>query len=302
MPAARPAFVTRVRSAESARAARLLLESLRAFGGAMAPCPAWVFAADGVREQARRELAGVADVAVLPLAVPCDAAPFLFAEKVFACARAEQVAGPDAGSLVWMDPECLVAGEPLLLDLGGAADAAFRPVHVRNVGLPPAEPLDPFWSGICAAIGTPDVPGTVVSFVDGQVLRSYFNSHCFSVNPRVGLMARWWEVFQRLVAGAAFRRQACPDEAHRVFLFQAVLSVLVASTVGRGRIRVLPPSYSYPYHLHAKVPTGRRPAALNDLAVVVLEDRLLDPAGATDIEIREPLRSWLASRPAGAGA
>lgn len=268
----------------------------------MAPCPAWVFAAEGVREQARRELAGVADVAVLPLAVPCDAAPFLFADKVFACARAEQVAGPDAGSLVWVDPECLVAGEPVLLDLGGAADAAFRPVHVRNVGLPPAEPLDPFWSGVCAAIGTPDIPGTVESFVDGQVLRSYFNSHCFSVNPRLGLMARWWEAFQRLATGAAFPRGACPGKAHHVFLFQAVMSALVASAVGRDRIRMLPPSYGYPYHLHAQVPAGRRPASLNDLAVVVLEDRVPDPVGPTDIAIREPLRSWLAARPPRAGA
>jgi hypothetical protein len=62
------------------------------------------------------------------------------------------------------------------------------------------------------------------------------------------------------------------------------------------RIRILPAEYSYPYNLHGQVPEGRRAGALNDLVCFAYEDRSLDPDIVSDIQIREPLRSWLSAR------
>jgi hypothetical protein len=287
-------FVTTARHAQDKRAVRLLLESIRTFGGPLRACPVWVFAVDPEREPCT-DLAA-SPVRVIPLAVPDDVAAYWFGGKVLACARAEELAGKELTSLIWLDPFCIVLQPPVLFDLGTGCDAAVRPVHVRNVGLPPSAPLDAFWRGVYAECGLDDVSMVVSSFVEDEPLRAYFNSHGLSVRPGLGLFRRWSEHFVRLVRDEAFQATACADERHRVFLFQAVLSTLLAGTLDRERIRFLPWPYNYPYHLQQQVPPQRRARALNDLVCLGIDAHDLDPDTATDIEIREPLRSWLRTR------
>lgn len=283
-------------SPSSLTAARLMIDSLRSFGGRLATAPVWVFS---TRPQA---LGGLESglTRLLPLDPPAST-PCLFAEKVAACARAEALAPKGTGALVWIDPACLVVQEPGLFALDEASDAALRPVHIRNVGLPPGEPLDAFWGGIYAAAGIQDVEATVTSFVDGQRLRAYFNTHAFAVNPALGLMQAWQELFTRLAADQGFLARACPDEPHQVFLFQAVLSTLLAARIAPGRLRLLPPVYNYPYNLHSRIPPALRAEALNDLVCFPYEERSIQPGQLSDVQVREPLRTWLLERlrPAG---
>jgi hypothetical protein len=195
-----------------------------------------------------------------------------------------------------MAPDCLVIQPPVLFALGPKWDAAVRPVHVRNVGLRAGDPQNPFWRGVYAAVGVEDVAVTVESYVDGQRLRAYYNSHAFAVDPALGLLGRWAEVFQTLVVDRAFQAAACQDARHQVFLHQAVLSTLLATRVDPARLRLLPPAYSYPYNLHTAVPEARRARALDDLVSIAYEDRSLDPAEIEDITVGEALRSWLAGQ------
>jgi hypothetical protein len=295
-------FITVVRSLQDRDRAGLLVESLRAFGGALAGCPVWVFEANPGSAPCGA-LAGEG-VTILPLELPGTVRHYYFAAKVWACARAEELAGREGGplfpgrveSLVWMAPDCLVIQPPVLFALGPKWDAAVRPVHVRNVGLRAGEPQNPFWRGVYAAVGVEDVAVTVESYVEGQRLRAYYNSHAFAVDPALGLLGRWAEVFETLVVDRAFQAAACQDAHHQVFLHQAVLSTLLATTVDPARLRLLPPEYSYPYNLHAAVPKARRARALDDLVSIAYEDRSLDPAEIEDIAVGEPLRSWLAGR------
>lgn len=302
--------VTIARSAAEAEAVRLLVASLRRFGGGMRACPVWVGvvvgAAVGPADAAAHGALAAAvdpDVEVLRLDVPPSLAEWPYGAKVAAAARAEARAAAGTRSLIWLDPECLVVRLPAGLDLGEAADAAVRPVHLRGVGQPPGAPPDVFWAGVYDAIGAPraDAAGTesddsgliVESFVEGERLRPFFNSHSFAVRPSLGLCRRWLEVFEGLVGDAAFVAAACPDELHRVFLFQAVFSALVATTVAPSRLRLLPPTYNYPYNLHGRVPAGRRAAALEELVTLAYEGRSLWPAEVDDVAIGEPLRTWL---------
>jgi hypothetical protein len=266
-----------------------LLASLRAFGGELAQAPAWVFA------EHPEELRGLATgpTHLLRLVIPDQAIDYPFASTVAACAHAEELAPPGLGSLAWIDPTCLVVAPPRLYKLGEEADAAFRPVHIRNVGLPTGAAPDPFWSGIDAALGVERVDFTVESFIDGQHLRAYFNTHAFAINPELGLLRRWQEVFLRLVSDRAFQESGCTDRRHPVFLFQALLSTLAAVSIPPERLRLLPPTYNYPYNLHARTPAEHRPAALNELVTLTYEDRSIDPDEMTDIQVYEPLRSWL---------
>jgi hypothetical protein len=303
----RLAFVSLVSGRRQYESFRLLLESLRTFGGPIGRSPVWLF--DTAQDAVVPQQLDDEGVRTLPLIVPERIEHYEFAAKVYACVRAEEHAR-QAGvwSLIWVDPACLVVRPPALFELGRGFDAAVRPVHIKNVGLGVSEPVDRYWQQVYETAGVRDIKATVESFVDAQRLRAYFNTHAFAVDPRKGLMNEWYESFVKLVGDEDFQAGPCADEQHRVFLHQAILSALVASALDPARVRILPPEYNYPYHLHLDVPAERRARALNDLVCVAYEDEPPHPgagpggaASALGIEIREPLRGWLAERLGGPG-
>jgi hypothetical protein len=285
-------FITKVRTPADKGAARLLIESIRSFGGEMSGCPVWMFDLDP-QDPSDQDLASAA-VRIIPLDVPENLLGYYFGDKVYACARAEELAPAGVHSLVWMDPPCLVVKPPVLYGLAREMDAAVRPVHIRNVGLRETEPLDAYWMKIYETVGVCDNQAVVESFVDGQRIRAYFNTHAFAVNPAKRLFHAWLECFEKLAGDQEFQVSACQDDLHQVFLHQAVLSVLIAASLGPNRVRILPPDYNYPYNLHPSLSLDRRAEALNDLVSFTYEGRSIAPSDVTDIEMREPLRSWLA--------
>jgi hypothetical protein len=293
-------FLVMFRSEAGERLARIVVESLRAFGGPLRDSEVWAFVLDPDRVSGA--LPGMEGVQRSPLAVEEAGPPYPFAETVAACAQAEAMAGPGVRSLVWLSLDCLIVNPPLLFDLGPApgaatagaatADAAFRPVHHRNVGSPADEPPDDYWQRIYRALEVDEMPYTVESFADRQTLRPYFNTHCFVLNPAAGLGRAWWESFKALVRDEAFQAGPCRDELHQIFLHQAILSTLVPKRLPWERIRLLPPEYNYPLNLLNEMPADRRATTLNSLVNAVYEDAF--PWGG--IEVQEPLRSWLAER------
>jgi hypothetical protein len=289
------AFVTLVRSPRERSCARLLIDSIRAFGGKLSHSPIWLF--EGDPQSAPCSSLESPDVRVISLRLPDTASRYFFADKVHACAQAEQLA-TSAQSLIWIDPACLIIRPPELFCLGPSFDAAVRPVHITNVGLPHAVPLDGFWKRIFAEVRADDIEATVETFVDGQRIRSYFNSHAFAINPSKALLRRWSECFEALVCDEEYQENYCQEQAHQIFLHQAVWSALLVTELDPKRLRLLPPDYNYPYHLHQIVPLNRRVPALNDLVCIAYEDRTLDPAIVDDIDIHEPLRTWLAEHAA----
>jgi len=285
-------FLTMVRSIKEKERACLLIDSLRSFG-ALSDCPIWLFEANP--QKAPCQSLESERVQVLPLIVPDTLRRYDLGDKVYACAQAEALA-TGVQSLIWSDPGVLFIQPPLLFNLGSSFDAAVRPVHIRNVGLLATEPLDGFWKKVYETVGAQDVQATVESFVDGQRLRSYFNSHVFAVNPSQGALCQWLECFETLAGDQAFQSASCQDERHQIFLHQAVLSALIATRLDSRRVRILPPVYNYPYNLHQSVPHDRRAQALNDLVCVTYEDRSMNPTAMDDIDVHEPLRSWLSAR------
>lgn len=284
-------FFTLVRSVGERQAAHLLIDSLREFGGALSRSPFWVFEADPEGAPCGELLQAGAQV--IELQVPSSLENYLFAAKVSACAQAEKLAADEVNSLIWLNAGCLVVQPPLDFELGEAFDLAVRPVHIRNIGQPVDEPVDAFWQRVYTEVALQDHQLTVESFVDGHLLQAYFNSHLLSVRPSKSLFRRWLLHFEALVLDHDFQSGPCRDELHQIFLHQAVLSALIAASLDPQRIHILPPGYSYPYHLHQQVPPDRRAHSLNELICVAYEDQAPDPDIMGDIRIHEPLRSWL---------
>jgi len=288
-------FLILFRTEEGEYLARTVIESLRAFGGSLCQSPVWAFCLN--QERAPYVLPGIERIKRFSLVLEDGSRSYPFAEKVYVCAKAETMSGPQVRSLVLLSLDCLVVNPPILFDLtthahAPQADAAFRPVHHRNIGSLAGEPLDMFWQGIYQRLEIDQMPFTIESYADQQFLRPYFNSHCFAFNPALGLGQAWWEAFQALVADQSFQSTSCSDDLHKIFLHQAVLSTIVVKTLPWERIRQLPPEYNFPLNLLDEIPEDRKPKSLNSLVNAVYEEAF--PWGK--IEISEPLYTWLRER------
>jgi hypothetical protein len=236
-------FVMTVKDRQELRQTRLLIQSLRAFGGELRNCPVWVYVPDG-SAVTTSDFKGL-KTEIYPLDIPDTVRNYWFARKVCTCTQAERAATQDIHSLIWAGYDCLIIQAPVLLQLRTEYDAAFRPVHGRNVGLPVCEPLNDFWQAIYERIKLPESTLSVESYVDCQQLRAYFNSHIFSWNPRIGLGQCWFEVFSALVGDQSFQAKACQEIQYQVFLHQAILSALVEKLVSPDRLCILPPDYRH---------------------------------------------------------
>ncbi len=278
-------FFTVFKGEEDGSRVRLLIESLRRFGGDMKDCPVWIF---GTESGTPEDFSGLRNEEFFPLHIENEFLQNPLSEKVFAGAQAEERAGAEVQSLVWVSANCLIADPPVLFGLDLSVDAALRPVHLKNIGSLAEDPLDGYWQGIYQAAGIASAPFSVESFVDGRILRPYFNTHCFSVNPAKGILSAWRDYFRRLVSDKGFQSEFCRDELHPIFLHQAILSVLFVQRLGEKRIRGLPPVYGYPLHLQGQIPESRRVHILNRMACAVYEE----PDDLNLVEVEEPMRAW----------
>jgi hypothetical protein len=284
-------FVTCATSVDDWLMIRRLNASLREFGGALKEVPVVVF--DSGRNFIRPDQMADAGIEVRSLELSERIRHYWLSEKVVALAQAEKAYGKPNRTITWIDASCLILKPPILYRLDDGSQAAFRPVHIRNVGLALEDELDDYWHQIYQAVGIDDIVLPVDSFVDGQRLRAYFNTHAFSIKSDLGLMQRWLEIFVQLVTDASFQSGPCSEQFHRIFLFQAVLSALVVKELPSGAIRLLPDTYNYPYNLHAKVPPAKRAPSLAGLVSLTYEGRDLNPVSVVDIEVPEPYSSFL---------
>jgi len=285
-------FCTMVRSERGAGFASLLLKSLRRFGGEYHDAPFWIFETDPA--QSNCALAADAHTQLFPLRVPPEMQKVFFGDKVASCANAEEMArAQKVRSLVFVDPVFLFVAPPKLLDLGEEFDAAFRPVHMQNVGIAPELPLNGYWQGILDVAGLSDISSTVHTFVEGKTIRSYFNTHVFSMNPEKGLCEQWLEKLSSLSMDKDFQTQFVSEQREKIFQFQALLAALVVGKILPERLRILPPSYSYPYNLHSSVPEVKKPRTLEELVCFTYEQRSIHPDEVQDVRFGETLEKWL---------
>jgi hypothetical protein len=287
-------ILTMVRSRAGIDYARLLIDSIRSFGGILSEIPIWLFEANP--EKVSCKVFESMGIRVTSLDIPRNVKRYLFGDKIFACAFAEKIAEEHLNSLIWIDLDMLILNPPVLYDLGMSFDTAVRPVHIKNVGLPAVSPLDDFWKKVYQTVGVEDITATVDSFVDERHIRAYFNSAAYSINPSKGLFKRWLECFEELISDKEFQAGPCQDELHQIFLHQAILSALIVAMIPADRILILPPEYNYPYNLQRSIPPEKRAKSINKLVSVVFEEKPMDPDKMDEIEINEPLKSWLSMR------
>ncbi len=271
-------------------AVRLLVSSLRRFGGQLSDSDFLLFYAEGL--DVPLEIKALDNVELIPFP-PTAYSHYYFAQKVAVCAMAEEHTQHDASVLVWCNPMTLFFNCPDQFLLGEGHSAAFRPVHIQNVGSSYSTAIDPFWKGVYGRVGRQQDSFTVTSYVDQKILRPYFNSHLFSIDPRIGLMQEWQEVFEDMVVHEDFQKECCGDVLHQVFLHQAILSALLEERLGIDKLHFLSPDYSYPLHLHNRIPEEKRINTIEKMTCPVYEEKFCYPETLAGVDVNAALIDWI---------
>jgi hypothetical protein len=277
----------------------LLVESIRAFAGALSRATLWCYVPSYGKEvspstKARlREL----DVDLIPFAIDRDVLRFFFTAEITAVSLAESRARDQAELLAWVDANTIVLREPKAFLLHGDKSLGFRPVHHTLVGSRWDEPLDPFWTLVYESCGvSPDRVFPMTAHVDGVRIRPYVNAGLLVVRPEKSLLRTWYDTFFRQYQTPEFRAFYEQDRRYVIFVHQAVLTGVLLSALAPDEMEELPPNYNYPLHLYEEDVTTDRPAALGELVTCRHEGLHAIPGAIDRIPTEESLKQWLTER------
>ncbi len=231
----KPAFLFCVEHGRLESEAILLVESLRAWGGACADAPVYGFAP---RPEFRPEPATIERLEALGVTIVDEPLIERFDEfptfnKVFVCAWAEREL--DHETLVFTDTDCVFAAEPAELAEGDWV-AAVRPVDRRIAGSRGKGKGEPYWRKMYDLLGVRERP-FVRTTVGQMEIRAYWNSGLVAARRSAGLFAAWKDALYRLHDA---------DLIARWPQFMDQLSLAAVTADHHDRVRILSPAYNYP--------------------------------------------------------
>jgi len=273
---------------------RILVRSLRKFGGSYINSPIYIFLSDTTNISNADFIDS--DVHLLSAELDSLILNYPLAVKAFAAAEVEKFVRNKCKTLAWFDPETIVLGPMDELNLNDKYSVALKPVFLQNkIGLLPDERPNMYWSVIYDAIGlkVEKIP-IVETVLDEKKIRAYFNCEIFSVDPKLGIFGEWSRILLNLLKDSTYQHTACNGFLQQLFLHQAVLSAVIVSKVSEENIHWLPLSCGYPFNLHDRLPENKKAKLLDSLSCVILENVWLKNSNwMNDININEPLKTWI---------
>lgn len=271
------AFVACVESGPLEQKARLLVRSIRRFGGAYRDASIHTFsprAGRGISEETRSVFAqyGVTHHEEL---LNVDFDEYGVGNKIFAAARAESLATEDV--LVFVDTDTVILAEPSAFALPDGVDAAVRPVefhrwqepedeehwrtrHRRVSSAGDGDRGDSYWMRMYELCGVEERPFVETS-CDRVRIRAYANSGLVAVRRGAGVFTQWQRDFLTLAAAG---HHPAGGDVH----YMDQLSL--AATLARiwGRVQILDGRYNYPIVGRALLAEPLRSARLDELVHV----------------------------------
>ena len=238
----------------------LLASSIRKWGGKFSGSSIRILLPEngsGFNPRVRKELALLGAEIVL-FELPQDGLTFPYAAKVFAAARAEELAEGEAACLAWLDPDTLVIRPPAAFSLPPGIDLGYRPVMLKNISSPMDEPPDPFWRLLYEACGTPDERlFPMFTTVDGVPIRPNINAGMLVVRPETGLLRGWRRRFEALYRDPVFETYFQKSALYKIFLHQSVLAAGLPADLEPQKILDFGAGYNEPVFLNERYPAGK---------------------------------------------
>jgi hypothetical protein len=191
-----------------------------------------------------------------------------------------------------------VVKQPSALILPPGKVFGYRPVDHTLIGSPHEAPADAFWRHIYDGCFAPaDRLFPMLTTVDGRVLRPYFNAGLMVVRPERGVFGAWLDNYARLQKKAFFAPYLT-ERIYRIFFHQAVLAGTVLNHIDPTEMALLPPTVSYPLHMHDQQPIASRAKSLEQLTTFRHEGifHMPDWSQRLDISAGDDLLEWITER------
>ncbi|MHA2004172.1 MAG: hypothetical protein ACW960_08705 [Candidatus Thorarchaeota archaeon] len=277
----------------------LLLESIRAFAGALSNVDIWCFIPESEKDLSPKTQTRIneLDVTLIPLEIDSEIGSFPFTRHAQAASLAESKSIGKADLVAWVAPNTLVLREPSKFILKDGISLGYRPVHHKLLGLKYNEPLDPFWSAIYKLCNVPaDRVFAMKPQVENLAIRPYFNAGCLVVKPERTILQSWHDMFLKAYQEAVFKNLYQEDSRYAIFVHQAILSGVILSRLTKNEMEELPADYNYPLNLYFEDDTGNRPDSLEECVTIRHEGFYQDPKWTNTIPAGTGLKEWIADR------
>jgi hypothetical protein len=277
----------------------LLAESIRTFAGGLSQTPIWclMLDSDKITSQTIRDRMSTLDVSFINAKLHSTAPQFPFMRKVLLSAYAESLTLDETCLLVWMDNDTIVLQEPKNFALHKEKSLGCSPVHISNIGSLYNRPLNHFWKLIYEYCRVPpERVFPIMTHVDGNQIRPYFNAGLLVVRPKRRLFQSWRDNFLKTFKIPDFQGFFEKDQRYSIFMHQAVLAGTILSTLQTNEIELLPKIYNYPLHLYQQDAQDRRPSCIEELITLRYEDFFGNPEWKHRIPAHEHLKQWIAHK------
>jgi len=274
----------------------MLAESIREFGGELADCPIiFLFPQyGGDFDVSQQRVLRKLRVETIPFVIAGDEQEFPFSAKVEAAAAAEKALAGKSELLAWLDSDTLVVNDLKELLLLPGKVIGCRPVHHKLLGLKWGELPDAFWHQVYQAAGAQvenNHPPMLTN--TGEKIRPYLNAGSFVLLPERGIVSRWRQVFNTCIRSKEFLPFFQQNELYRIFLHQALFTIILLNMVETCEMQVFSSGVNYPLHLHNKIPETFRAKQIKDLVTVRYEEILSDPDWRKKYLILDPISGWI---------
>jgi hypothetical protein len=264
------------------RQSALLCQTIRLRGGRFAQVPIYSFQprpgpplATGTRQL-------FSDLDVIHLEGPFNT--FLpnygQANKAYVCAWAEAALTHDR--LVWLDSDTLMFSEPSWFDLPSRAAVAASPEPFKIAGTTGNDENARMWDAYEQHIGLARPLPTVVTRIDQQRIRAYYNVGCVIAQRDSGVMRTWVEVMESLITSGLV-----PGDSRAMFTDQIAFSLALAK-LGLDP-DLLPPTYNYPIAWYGRLPAGIRVGSLDEIVIAHYFRSLDRPTTQNPLKLIEEL-------------
>jgi len=241
---ATPAFLICVEHGRLESEAILLVESLRAWGGACAQAPVYAFAPRPGLHPEPATIERLEDLGVRVIDEPLVAERFAdepTLNKIAVSAWAEREL--DHEILVFTDTDSIFLGEPREL-MEGDWVAAARPVDRRIAGSRGKGKNEPYWRKMYDELGVQGSP-FVRTAVGDQEIRAYWNSGLLAARRSAGLFDAWERAITQL-----FDAELIPNKWPN---FMDQLSWAAVTADHHDQVRILSVAYNYPLRHRASL-------------------------------------------------
>lgn len=294
-------FTTFIETEEEILPARVMVESLRTFGGRFKDAPVLVYVSEKFMAAESGSLARFASLGaeVRTSEAPEDASWFYLARKVFAAAQAESAAKGNASVVARLDPDTIFIREPEEFILPEDKALGYRPVFHRNICPLYGEPLDGYWGRAYEVMGIREsAVFSMVTPADEDTIRPYFQAGCVVVRPEKGIMKKWAEMLVRLAGDPAIREICALEPRKRLFTFQVALTGAILNVVDRDEMLEFSDRINYPIFFREMFGAKKDFHDISDAVTVRYEHFFQNPPPDWEMILKGPADriAWIKER------